>query len=638
LSLWVGVDVGGTYTDLVAIDASGRIDARKVLSTPADQSEGVIESLRVLARPSIERFVHGTTVATNMLLERKGARVVFCITQGFADLMQLRRQNRASIYDLSADYPPPLAPRDLTVVVPERVEPQGVTIPLTPEAADMVAEHVAELKPDIVAVLLLHSYRDNRHEHLVRGAIRRRLPDVEVVLSNEVFPEIREYERASTTLAEAYLRPGVARYLKNLQYRLTNRPTDRPNALGVMTSSGGMRSIDEASRGAAQLALSGPAGGVVGAAAVARALKIERALTIDIGGTSADVGLVVDGEPLVEPGGNVADVPIAMPRVLVETVSAGGGSIAWVDDAGILRVGPHSAGVRPGPVAFGFGGTQPTVTDAHVALGNIKVERMSGGVSIDVAAARAAIASLAKRLGETETRTARAIVTAADATMARALRRVSVERGIDPRDCTLVAFGGGGPLHACGLADLLGIERVVAPPHAGVLSALGLAMTPERRESMVSVMRRLDEWPDHARNEVLAATAEQAWPRAESREPRAERKRSWFARMRYVGQGHELDVPVAPKQAREDLAAAFAALHQRRYGFVLDAPVEIVSARHVAEGAGRSVRFGREAPGGPKLLKGPASLALSDATLFVAKNWTARLHDSGSWIVTRRAQ
>jgi N-methylhydantoinase A len=636
VSNWIGVDVGGTYTDLVAIDAAGHIEARKVLTTPADQSAGVIESLRVLARPNIDRFVHGTTVATNMLLERKGARVVFCVTQGFADLMQLRRQNRADLYDLSADYPPPLAPRDLTVSVPERVEPQGVTIPLTLENAEMVAEHVAEMKPDIVAVLLLHSYRDNRHEHLVRAAIRRRLPDVDVVLSNEVFPEIREYERASTTLAEAYLRPGVASYLKNLQYRLTNRPTDRPNALGVMTSSGGMRSIDEASRSAAQLALSGPAGGVVGAAAVARALRIDRALTIDIGGTSADVGLIVDGEPLVEPGGTVADVPIAMPRVLVETVSAGGGSIAWIDDAGVLRVGPQSAGVRPGPVAFGLGGTQPTVTDAHVALGSIKGERMSGGVSIDVAAARAAIAALAKRLGETETRTARAIVTAADATIARALRRVSVERGVDPRDCTLIAFGGGGPLHACGLADLVGIERVVAPPHAGVLSALGLAMTPERRESMASVMRRLDEWPDHARNEVLAATAEQAWPKGESRESK-QLRRSWLARMRYAGQGHELDVPATPKQAREELAKAFAALHQRRYGFVLDAPVEVVSVRHVAEGAGRSVRFARETPGGPKVLKGPASLALSDATLFVAKDWNAKLHESGAWIVTRKA-
>ncbi|HJQ19576.1 MAG TPA: hydantoinase/oxoprolinase family protein, partial [Gemmatimonadaceae bacterium] len=336
MSLWLGVDVGGTYTDLVAIDDTGAVLTRKVLSTPTDQSEGVIEALRALGRPDVDRFVHGTTVATNMLLERKGARVAFCVTEGFTDLLYLRRQNRASLYDLAADYPPPLASAELTVAVPERVEPQGVTRPLSADAADRVAAQVAALQPDIVAVLLLHSYRDPTHERLIRAAICRRLPEMDVVLSSDVFPEIREYERATTTVAEAYLRPGVARYLRNLQYRLSHRPTDSPQTIGVMTSSGGMRSIDQASRSASQLALSGPAGGVVGAAAIARTLKLARALTIDIGGTSADVGLIVDGEPLVEPGGAVADVPIALPRVLVETVSAGGGSIAWVDPGGAL--------------------------------------------------------------------------------------------------------------------------------------------------------------------------------------------------------------------------------------------------------------------------------------------------------------
>src|SRR5439155_2768114 len=239
---------------------------------------------------------------------------------------------------------------------------QGVTRALSADGSREVAEQVAALRPEIVAVVLLHSYRSASHERMLAAAIRSRVPDVDVVLSSDVFPEIREYERAATTVAEAYLRPGVSRYLKNLSYRLTSRPTDRPGVLGVMTSSGGMRTIDEAAQRAAQLALSGPAGGVVGAAAIARQLKIERALTIDIGGTSADVGLILAGEPLVEAGGNVADVPIAVPRVLVETVSAGGGSIAWIDDGGGLQVGPHSAGAVPGPVAFDRGGTRPTVT------------------------------------------------------------------------------------------------------------------------------------------------------------------------------------------------------------------------------------------------------------------------------------
>jgi N-methylhydantoinase A len=616
MSLWVGVDVGGTYTDLVAIDDDGTVHTAKVLSTPADQSDGVMESLRALGRPNVDRFVHGTTVATNMLLERKGARVAFCVTEGFADLLYLRRQNRASLYDLTVDYPPPIAPAELTVAVPERIEPQGVTRALTPEGAASVAEKVAALRPDIVAVMLLHSYRDPTHERLVRAAICRLLPDVDVVLSSDVFPEIREYERAATTVAEAYLRPGVSRYLRNLQYRLSHRPTDSPNTIGVMTSSGGMRSVDEASRAAAQLALSGPAGGVVGAAAVARALKLDRALTIDIGGTSADVGLILDGEPLVEPGGAVADVPIALPRVLVETVSAGGGSIAWVDAGGALQVGPHSAGVVPGPVAFGRGGSQPTVTDAHVALKRITGTRMSGGVALDVAAARAAIATLATTLGQTEARTAQAIIATADATMARALRRVSVERGIDPRHCTLIAFGGGGPLHACGLAAMLGITRVVVPPHAGVLSALGLAMTPERREAMSSVMQQLDTWAGVTRDEGA-------------------RSGRWLARMRYAGQGHELDVSVAFGRSPDTLRAQFGKLHESRYGFTLDAPVEVVSVRHVSEGQGRAPRLMREPQTKLTRLADGKSLALPDATLFVARGWKAQLHSTGAWLLQR---
>lgn len=632
MTLWIGVDVGGTYTDLVAIDDKGRVDTRKVLSTPKDQSEGVIDALRALNRPNVERFVHGTTVATNMLLERKGARVAFCVTKGFRDLLYLRRQNRSSLYDLSADWPAPLAHRDLTVEVDERVEPQGVTRALTADAARLAAEQVAALNPEIVAVLLLHSYRDPAHERLLRDALKQRLPNADVVLSSDVFPEIREYERGATTVAEAYVRPGVARYLRNLGFRLSNRPTDRPDTIGVMTSSGGMRTIDEASRAAAQLALSGPAGGVVGAAAIARELKIPRALTIDIGGTSADVGLILDGAPLVEPGGEVADVPIVMPRVLVETVSAGGGSIAWIDEGGALRVGPHSAGAVPGPVAFGRGGSKPTVTDAHVALKRIGAERMSGGVALDVVAARASIHALAATLKETDDRIARAIIATADATMARALRRVSVERGVDPRSCVLIAFGGGGPLHACGLADMLGVTRVVVPPHAGVLSALGLAMTPERRESMASVMQQLDVWRDKDRAAIADALVEQAWPKSQLPKPKS---RTFFARMRYRGQGHELDVPFEAKTSQDVLASSFAKLHDARYGFTLTQPVEVVSVRFVAEGAGRQPRLEREAKPIARQLTGPASLALPDATLFVAKGWKAKLFDGGAWRLDR---
>ena len=628
MSVWVGVDVGGTFTDLVAIDRRGRIETRKVVSTPSDQSEAVIQALRAVIAPQIERFVHGTTVATNMLLERRGADVAFCVTRGFTDLLFLRRQNRAALYDLTADHAPPLARRDLTVAVAERVEPQGITVPLDAAGARAVADAVASLSPapGVVAVTLLHSYRDPSHERMLRDAIRERLPQVAVVLSSEVYPEVREYERAATTVAEAYLRPGVARYLRSLETRLAAEAPVR--RAGVMTSNGGMRSIGEATSSAAQLALSGPAGGVVGAAAIARDLRIERALTIDIGGTSADVGLVIDGEPLVEPGGDVAGVPIAMPRVLVETVSAGGGSIAWIDDAGALRVGPRSAGAVPGPVAFGRGGTQPTVTDAHVALGRIGASRMAGGITIDAERARRSVDELAKRLDDSAERVATAIVATADATVGRALRRVSVERGVDPRHCALIAFGGGGPLHACGLADLLGIERVIVPPFAGVLSAMGLAMSPERRERMASVMRLVDEWDPVLRRSLLLALADGV--------PKELSTRRWYARARYAGQGHELDVPLTPKTTSRELAAAFASAHERRYGFVLDGPIEIVSARVVAQGKGRAVSFGRTARASRESMRGPRSLALPEATLFVARGWSATAIADNCWEMRRR--
>ena len=619
----IGVDVGGTFTDLVAISPDGEITVRKVLTTPADQSEAVAQALDGFDAKTVDRVVHGTTVATNALLERKGARVVLCATRGFADVIALRRQDRASLYDLSVHHPPPLVPRDLVVAVEERIAPEGVLRPLEPAEANRAAAAVRALNPDIVAVCLLHSYADPSHERLLRDAITRVLPNVDVVLSSDVFPEIREYERTTTTVAEAYLRPRVAEYLRRLSERLERVGLREP---AVMTSSGGMTPARDASRKAAQLALSGPAGGVVGAATVLDRLGINQALTIDIGGTSADVGLILDRQPRVEPGGAVAGIPIALPRVLVETVSAGGGSIAWIDDGGALRVGPHSAGAVPGPVAFGRGGTRPTVTDAQIALGNIRDTRLSGGVKLDVEAARKSIADLAAQLDAPVERVARAIIATADASMARALRRVSVERGVDPRECTLVAFGGGGPLHGCGLAEQIGATRVLVPPHAGVLSAVGLALARERRESMTSVMRRTDASDEPSLQGLIdelsaRLNGDQRWTHAST------------VRARYVGQGHELDVPVAPGGDLAETAAAFEATHEGLFGYRLQRPVELVSVRHTVSGAGRAVKLG----GGKAddVIQGPSSVALSDATMYVAPGWTARSLEIGGWMLER---
>ncbi len=638
--LAVGVDVGGTFTDLVAVDASGAVSTRKLPSTPSDQSEGVAAALALLGDARVVRFVHGTTVATNMLLERAGARVALVATDGFTDVLHLARQDRASLYDLSRHHPAPLVAPHAAVGARERIDPDGVRLALNDASVADVVERIRSLAPEVVAIALLHAYADDRHERRLADAIRAALPDVDVVLSSEVFPEIREYERTATTVAEGYVRPGVARYLERLTARAAGLGVPAP---GVMTSGGGMRTVAEAARGAASLALSGPAGGVVGAAAVLGAAGIARALTVDIGGTSADVGLILDGAPLVEPGGRIAGVPIALPRVLVETVSAGGGSIGWIDDGGALRVGPRSAGAVPGPAAFGRGGMQPTVTDAHVVLGHITAAALSGGVTLDVGAARRAVEALASALGAPADRVARAMIDIADASVARALRRVSVERGIDPRDFVLVPFGGGGPLHCCGLAEQLGIRSIFVPPHAGVLSALGLAITAERRERMISVLARTDALDAVALARERARAAEgvaagDGW------------ERRWIARVRYVGQGHELDVPVHDDDDGAALAARFAALHAQRNGFTLDTAVEVIGMRHLASGAAHPVRFARagdsrwsashQVDDGGRVdaeVRGPAVVVLPGATLRIAPGWTGVSHGTGGWLIEREA-
>ena len=637
--LAVGVDVGGTFTDLVSVDADGTVTSHKLPSTPHDQSQAVAHALELLAGATVKRFVHGTTVATNMLLERAGARVALVATEGFTDVLLLARQDRASLYDLSRHHPAALVPREWTVAAAERVAPDGVALALDTAAVAAVVERVRAIAPDVVAIALLHAYADDRHERRLADALRAALPELDVVLSSEVFPEIREYERTTTTVAEGYLRPGVARYLRRLTARTQQLGVPAP---GVMTSGGGMRTVDQASRGAASLALSGPAGGIVGAAAVLRAAGLSHALTVDIGGTSADVGLILDGEPLVEPGGRIAGVPIALPRVLVETVSAGGGSIGWVDDGGALRVGPRSAGAVPGPAAFGRGGSHATVTDAHVMLGHIHAGALSGGVSLDRAAAERAVQTLADSLQASPLRVARAMIDIADASVARALRRVSVERGVDPRGCVLVPFGGGGPLHCCGLAEQLGMRSIFVPPHAGALSALGLAITEERRERIVSVL---------ALTETLdAATLAREMARAAEGVPAdGDWTRSWVARTRYVGQGYELDVPVHPGDDGARLTGRFTALHRQRNGFTLESAVEIVGLRHAASGPAHAVRFERRGTSrwsddtrvddGGRLdvrIDGPAVISLPGATLRIADGWTGVADDTGGWRLEHR--
>lgn len=637
--LVAGVDVGGTFTDAAAIAADGRVIATKVLSTPDDQGEGVVAALVALgvAQGAIERVVHGTTVVTNLLLERTGARVVLCATAGATDLLELRRQERASLYDLAVQHPAPLVSPADVVAVDERRTPRGVERALGDAEVARVVDEVTRRDPEVVVISLLHAYEDDAHERALEAALAKARPGLTVVTASAVLPEIREYERTTTAVAEGYARPRVEQYLQRLTARLEAGGFPAP---AVMTSGGGMRHADDAARSAASLALSGPAGGVVGAAAVLRAAGRTQALTIDIGGTSADAGLILDGEPLVEPGGVIAGVPIALPRVLVETVSAGGGSVAWVDEGGALRVGPRSAGARPGPVAFSRGGTEATVTDAQVTLGRIRDVAMSGGVRLDVTAAQAAVGHLASKLGAGSEAVARAIIDAADAEMARALRRVSVDRGVDPRDCTLVAFGGGGPLHACALADALSMRSVLVPPFAGVLSAVGLALAPERHESAMSLLRPVTS--------LTHADVDEARDRLAAMVRGSERR--FIARVRYQGQGYELDVHLRDGDDGRALADRFRTAHGGRYGFTLDRPVEVVALRHVASEPATPARFVRDASlaawdgsarvdaGGlatDATVGGPVSIVLGDATLWVAEGWIARALEMGGWMLER---
>lgn len=647
----VGVDVGGTFTDLVAVHGAGTVRVAKVLTTPVNRTLGVLQSVHeaALAGDDVARFVHGTTVVTNLLLERAGTRVVLLATAGFTDLLWLRRQERASLYDLTRDHPAPLVSHNDVIAVRERVAPRWVDqgrmldapdgIEILDALSDEEVHRVATLARDsgatAFAIALLHAHVFPQHEQQLHDAIMALCPTASVAMSHHVLPEIREYERTATTVAEAYARPAVERYLKELTSSLAADGFPEPR---VMTSAGGTLAARDAVNHAASLALSGPAGGVTAAAALCRLLGVSDALTIDIGGTSADVGLIVDGEPLIERGGVLDGVPIALPRVLVETVAAGGGSLGRVDSGGALQAGPESAGADPGPACYGRGGLRPTVTDAHVVLGHIAAGPWSSAVHIDADAGRRAVATLAQALGRSEHDTARALIATADATMARALRRVSVERGRDPRDMVLVAFGGGGPLHACGLAEQLGMTRIFVPPWAGVLSALGLAIAPERRDGLVSVMQRCD----HLSNDALQQTRARLIARLA--EGRGELSARVWARMRYLGQGHEIDVVLLENDDVHALAQRFSAAHEERFGFVLNRAVELVGMRASLEGAWwplNAARFARDVPcafegtddGGALtcIVDGPCTVRLPDATLRVAEGWCATALPTGGW-------
>ncbi|MGO9753549.1 MAG: hydantoinase/oxoprolinase family protein [Solirubrobacteraceae bacterium] len=630
----LGVDVGGTFTDaVVALD--GRIVTAKAPTTPGDQSQGVIEAVRaalaVAGRDAREvtSFAHGMTVATNALLEGKAARTALVATEGFADIVELARQNRPELYRLCAAGPQPLVPRERRFEAPERMTPEGPLRALAPAAAEQVAQRVADSAPEAIAVVLLHSYSHPEHEQLLGEALATALPDAHVSLSHEVVGTFREYERAATTEVDAALSPLLSGYLRRLARRCAQHGIPEPS---IMQSSGGLIDLEAAAGHAALTVFSGPAGGAAGAAFAARAAGVADALCFDMGGTSCDV-CVVDGGAVQEQSGGVIGSPprpLALPMLAVHTVGAGGGSVAWRDGGGALRVGPRSAGADPGPACYGRGGHEPTVTDANVVLGHLDSSTpLAGGVRLDHGAAVGAVAALAAELGLSTEACALGIRRVACAEMVGALRVVSVNRGVDPRHYTLLAFGGAGPLHATDIADELGMQRILVPSASGVLAALGLLVAPHRRDAQRSVFlsgEKLEPQPIAAQCSELAERARSALGELDAA------LRAVFE-LRYRGQSFELPVEASLRPTAAQLRSAFERQHLARYGHIdPEAEIELVTIRVSATVPGAEVALSPAAgmPPAGTPITGPLSVRLPESTLLVPSHWSGQLGDGGT--------
>ena len=599
---FVGVDVGGTFTDFYAFDEdqhSVRIHKRP--STPKNPAVAILSGLDDLARDQgvvsgeIARFAHGTTVATNALIQRRGAPVALITTEGFRDLLEIGRQIRPKMYDLKADEPPPLVPRKHRIEIKERIDANGgILETLEDSAIRKAVETVKASGAEACAVGLLFAFLNPEHERRIGETLKAELPDVFVSLSSSVQPEFREYERLSTTVLNAYLQPIVTRYMDTLKGGLASRI---PRAvIGINQSSGGLMSVGRAGEFPIRTALSGPAAGVVGAVHIAKLAGHDDVITLDMGGTSADVALIQDGKAGIGFDQKVAEFPVRLPMVDVNTIGAGGGSITWFDRDGLLKVGPASAGASPGPACYGQGGAEPTVSDANLILGRLSPRGLlDGEMALDPALSASAFKPIADQLGFTLEKTAHGVLGIVSANMVRAIRAVSVERGHDPRGFALMALGGAGPLHAVDVARTLGISTVIVPPAPGILCAQGLVVSDLKEDFVIRDRIRVG-------NEGIVAIGTHV-------QTLIDRAQDWFASedidesarwlelvfdMRYVGQNFELPVPVADSDTMRDarfriapdvLSQSFFESHDRAYGYHNPQdPVEAVNLRLTAWG------------------------------------------------------
>jgi len=591
----IGVDVGGTFTDFFAFDdTDDRIVLHKVPSTPGNPAQAVIAGLQELPRfgvdlAAITRLSHGTTVATNALIQRRGGKVALVVTEGFRDLIEIGRQIRPKVFDLQADYPAPLTPRELRFEAAERITADGSTVrALEPRALDALVKQIGAAKPDACAVCLLFSFLNPAHEAMIRDALAAAYPGMYLSISSEVQPEFREYERLSTTVLNAYLQPVMDRYLGEFADGVSK--TAPKAALGINQSSGGLMSVARARHVPIRTALSGPAAGAVGAIHMARLSGVPDVISLDMGGTSADVALIRNHTAGTTFNKWIEGYPARIASLDINAVGAGGGSIAWFDRDGLMKMGPQSAGAQPGPACYGRGGNEATVTDANLVLGRLSPRGLlGGGMALDEGLARKAIEPLAQRLGFSVERTAHGMLGIVVANMVRAIRAVSVERGHDPRNFALLPFGGAGPLHATDVAKALGIRRSLVPFAPGILCAQGLIVSDLRETFVRTAVTALNDarMADvSARIRELKSQATE-WFDAEGVAP-ASRNIDIVLDARYVGQNFELAIGLGnaePLPSADDISRRFFAEHERAYGFHNpNDPIEIVNFRLIAVG------------------------------------------------------
>jgi N-methylhydantoinase A len=667
----VGIEVGGTFTDLVAIDG-GRVTVLKVPSTPRSPDIGAFAALAESGIPiaSITELAHGSTVATNAVLERKGFPTAFVTTAGFRDLLALQRHGRSRIYDLAYHQPPAVVDRRASFEVTERVLADGTVLtPLDLEAAGrMLVPALASGGYRAVAICLLNAYINPAHEQALKALIRERLPAVHVTVSTDVTREFREFERASTVTLSAYVQPVMDGYIARFGERLAQ--AGFAGRFSVMQSNGGRVPGEAMRENAVTALLSGPAAGVTGAARQAGRSGFGNLITLDIGGTSTDVCVVTGGRPQLTNEFTIDGLPVRIPVIDINTVGAGGGSIIWVDEGGMLRVGPRSAGADPGPACYGRGGQAPTITDAHVVRRTMRADAFLGGrMRIDEAAAHAAMATIADRFGMRVEEAADAAIRIATANIVRAIQLISTERGHDPRDYALVPYGGAGPLHAADVARDLGIGTIVVPPSAGIISAYGLIASDMAQFDSLTLRAAVDDAAPGIVRDTFVRMRDRAIARARSFGLDGEPLLEFTADMRFVGQAFEVPVKL-PADALDDLTEAalrarFGEAHQKVYQFGADSdrPVEIVAFRlglvlpldavpmlaapagALAEArrielftdrawhTGHLVSRGALVPG--QQLAGPALLDDATSTLYVPAGWRARQDDAENLILTR---